>query len=418
MTMEAIVLAAGKGTRMCSDLPKVLHEASGKPVLGYVLSTLQEAGVEKPFVVVGYKSEAVRSFLKSGSARPVLQPEQKGTGHAVMMAKGPLKDSKGPVLVWPGDMPLVKLETIEKFIEAHRKSKAHVSVLSVVVKEPKGYGRIVREQGKFVAIREELDAAADERAIREINTGVYLFEKKPLFEALDKIGSDNKKGEYYLTDTVEVLREEGYQVEAFLLAGVEESFGINSQKDLAAVVREINRREIEKHMTKGVTFVMPEQTFVEPGVVIGQGTVIQPWCYIGAGVTIGKNCSIGPFAKLSQCAQVGDGAVIGSFVEVKRSTIGKNVCAKHLAYLGDTMVGDGTNVGAGAITANYDGKAKHATRIGKNVFIGSNTVLVAPLNVPDGVKTGAGAVVTRKTRMKRNDLVIGVPAKPVIKKKR
>jgi bifunctional UDP-N-acetylglucosamine pyrophosphorylase/glucosamine-1-phosphate N-acetyltransferase len=416
--MEAVVLAAGKGTRMCTELPKVLHEAFGKPVLGYVLDTLRAAKVARTFVVVGYKAGEVKDFLKGCGAQAVLQAEQKGTGHAVIMAKAALKDAKGPVLVWPGDMPLVKLETIKRFIAAHEKAKAHASVLSSCLEEPKGYGRIVRADGVFTAIREELDATAEERAIREVNTGIYLFDNQALFEALGKIGKNNKKGEYYLTDTIEVLREEGYQVEAFPFAGAEEGLGINSQKDLAVVTRIINQREIEKHQARGVTFVAPEQVFVAPGAVIGQGTVIYPWCYINSGVEIGKRCEIGPFAKLREGTRIGDGAVIGSFVEVNRSKIGNNVFAKHLAYLGNAVIGDGTNIGAGVITANYDGKHKHATKIGKKVFVGSDTVFVAPVNVPDGVKTGAGAVVTRKTRMKKNDVVVGVPAKAIIQKKR
>lgn len=416
--MEAIVLAAGKGTRMYSKLPKVLHEVFGKPILAYVLDILKKTGCAVPSVVVGYKAADVKSFLKTYSARAILQAEQKGTGHAVMMAKVALKNAKGPILVWPGDMPLVKAETLEKFIEAHGKRKAHASVLSAVLEAPKGYGRIVREDETFTAIREELDATSKERAICEVNTGIYLFDKQALFEALTKIGSDNKKGEYYLTDTIEVLREEGYQVEAFPFAAAEEGLGINSQKDLAVAVRVINQREIEKHQNKGVTFVAPGQTFLAPGVVIGQGTVIQPWCYIESEVKIGENCEIGPFAKLRKGTAIDNGTVIGSFVEVNRSKIGKNVYAKHLAYLGDAVVGDGANIGAGTITANYDGKNKHVTKIGKKVLIGSNTVLVAPVDVPDGMRTGAGAVVTRKTKMQKNGVVVGVPAKPIPSKKK
>ena len=416
--MEAIVLAAGKGTRMCSQLPKVLHPVFGKPVLGYALETLGKAGVKKPYVVVGYQAEAVRDFLRSYDAVPVLQREQKGTGHAVMMAKAAFKNAQGPVLVWPGDMPLVKLETVEKFCAAHTKARAHVSVLSCVQEDPSGYGRIVREEGHFTAIREELDATAEERAVREVNTGIYLFDPKVLFDALEKIGKNNQKGEYYLTDTIEILRREGYCVEAFLLASSEEGQGINSQKDLATVTQKINQREIEKHMDAGVTFLSPEQTFVAPGVKIGKSTTIYPWCFIETGVAIGARCEIGPFAKLRKGTVIGDGAVIGSFVEVNRSRIGNNVMAKHLAYLGDAVIGDGSNVGAGTITANFDGKKKHQTTIGKNVMIGSNTVFVAPVHVPDRAKTGAGSVVIPKTKIKKGDVVVGVPARPVSKKKR
>ncbi len=416
--MEAIVLAAGKGTRMCSELPKVLHPVFGKPVLGYVFETLAGAGIKDPYVVVGYQSEAVRSFSKAYGATPVLQREQKGTGHAVMMAKAELKNAQGPVLIWPGDMPLVKAETLAKFLAAHKKLRAHVSVLSCAQEDPSGYGRIVREEGHFAAIREELDATPEERAIREVNTGVYLFDKQILFEALEKVGQDNQKGEYYLTDTIEILRREGYCVEAFPLASAEEGQGINSQKDLATVTKKINEREIAKHQKKGVTFMAPEQTFVAPGVEIGKGTTIYPWCFIESGVEIGSHCEVGPFAKLRRGTVIGDGSVIGSFVEVNRSRLGKKVLAKHLTYLGDAVVGDGSNIGAGTITANFDGKKKHQTMIGKNVSVGSNTVLVAPVRIPDGAKTGAGSVVIPTTKIKKGDVVVGVPARPIVKKKR
>jgi bifunctional UDP-N-acetylglucosamine pyrophosphorylase/glucosamine-1-phosphate N-acetyltransferase len=416
--MEAIVLAAGKGTRMCSELPKVLHPVFEKPVLGYVLESLAGAGIKKPFVVIGYQADKVRSFLRSYGAVSVLQREQKGTGHAVMMTKAALANTAGPVLIWPGDMPLVKPETLEKFIAAHQKSRAHVSVLSCDQADPFGYGRIVREEGHFAAIREELDATPEERGIREVNTGIYLFDKKVLFEALQKVGQDNRKGEYYLTDTIEILRRKGYCVEAFLLASAEEGQGINSQKDLATVTKKINEREIAKHQARGVTFMAPDQTFVAPGVKIGKGSVIYPWCFIQSGVEIGARCEIGPFAKLRSGTAIGEGSVIGSFVEVNRSTIGKKVVAKHLSYLGDAVIGDGTNVGAGTITANFDGKKKQLTLIGKKVRVGSNTVFVAPVRVPDGAKTGAGSVVIPKIKIKKGDVVVGVPARPLSRKKR
>ena len=403
---------------MCSELPKVLHPVFGKPVLGYVLEALAGAGIKSPYVVIGYKAEEVRSFLKPYGVVPVLQREQKGTGHAVMMAKAVLKNAHGPVLICPGDMPLVKPETLEKFLTAHKKSQAHVSVLSCAQEDPSGYGRIVREEGHFTAIREELDATPEERAIREVNTGVYLFDKKVLFEGLEKIGKDNQKGEYYLTDTIDILRREGYCVEAFSLANAEEGQGINSQKDLATVTKKINEREIAKHQAKGVTFMAPDQTFVAPGVKIGKGTTIYPWCFIKSGVKIGENCEIGPFAKLRRGTVIGDGSVIGSFVEVNRSCLGKKVSAKHLTYLGDAVIGDGANIGAGTITANFDGKKKCQTMIGKNVMIGSNTVFVAPVRVPDGARTGAGSVVIPKIKIKKGDVVVGVPARPISKKKR
>jgi len=416
--MDAIVLAAGKGTRMCSDLPKVLHEVFGRPVLGYVLETLAEAGVARPRVVIGHQAETVRGFLKSYQAVSVLQREQKGTGHAVMAAREALKPAKGPILIWPGDMPLVKLETLKRFFEAHQEARAHASVLSCVQADPTGYGRIVREEGKLVAIHEELDATPEERRVREVNTGVYLFDKEALFKALEGVGQENLKGEYYLTDTIEILHRDHYCVAAFPFASAEEGQGINSQKDLSIVTQKINQREIEKHQERGVTFMAPEQTFVAPDVKIGKGTIVYPWCFIESGVTIGPKCQIGPFAKLRKGTAIGAENIIGSFVEVNRTRTGKKVLAKHLSYLGDAVIGDGTNVGAGTITANFDGKNKHLTRIGKKVFLGSNTVLVAPVSVPEGTKTGAGSVVIPKTRMKKGDVVVGIPARSIHKRKR
>ena len=421
--MQAVVLAAGKGTRMRSLRPKVLHEIFGRPLLVYVLDTLRQLGVKNPKVVIGSGAEQVRSFLKDSkresgiSPASVLQREQKGTGHAVEMTRGTLRGYKGDVLIWPGDMPLLTPETLAEFIRHHREAGAAASVLSALQIDPAGYGRILRAGGKFYAIREELDASEEERRVQEVNTGVYLFNAQVLFEALRKIGTSNRKNEYYLTDTIEVLTREGVGVEAFPLASSREAQGINSRRDLSEGISTMKNREIQKHLEKGVTFLSPDQTFVEPGARIGEDTVIYPWCYIEAGVRIGKNCQIGPFAKIRKGTEIGDGTIIGSFVEVNRSRIGKGVQAKHLTYLGDAIVGDGSNIGAGTITANYDGKNKHQSRVGKKVLIGSNTVLVAPVVIEDGARTGAGSVVTGGSRVKRGQVVVGVPAKPLKKGK-
>jgi len=420
--MEAVVLAAGKGTRMRSDLIKVLHPILGLPVLGHTLQTLAVLGVKKPRVVVGSQAAQVRSFLKKAdnlfgqSSIAVLQAEQKGTGHAVLMTAPSLQKSRGAILIWPGDMPLVKPETLNRFLGEHRKTGSAVSVLSCLAVNPFGYGRIVRAGGKFIGIREELDASASERAIQEVNTGIYVFQAPLLFAALRKLKPSNRKAEYYLTDTIEILANEGHDVQAFPFAEPQEGQGINSREDLAKAIQVMKNREVQRHMVQGVTFEAPEQTFVAAGVKIGQDTVVYPWCYIESGVTIGKNCQIGPFAKIRAGSVIGDGSVVGSFVEINRSKLGKAVLAKHLAYLGDAVVGDGTNIGAGTITANYDGKNKHVTRIGKKAFIGSNTVLIAPVQIGDEAKTGAGAVVTAGTRVGRGEVALGVPAKTIQKK--
>ncbi len=419
--MEAILLAAGKGTRMRSEQVKVLHPALGFPVLGHVLETLARLGVKAPRVVVGTQAAEVRSFLKQADrllklkSQAVLQKEQKGTGHAVQIAARTLRKARGEVLVWPGDMPLVRAETLAAFIREHRLSDAKVSVLSCVMAQPEGYGRVLRAGGNFIGIREELDASESEKRIQEVNTGIYLFEATALFEALGKIKPNNQKGEYYLTDTIEILSVAGAAVAAFPLARESEGLGINSRTDLAEVVRVMKDREIRKHMENGVTFESPEQTFVAPDVKIGGDTVIYPWSYIERGVRIGRHCQIGPFAKIRAGSVIEDGAVVGSFVEINRSHLGRGVLAKHLAYLGDAVVGAGTNIGAGTVTANYDGKNKHRTQIGPKSFIGSNTVLIAPVTLGQGAKTGAGSVVTAGTKVPSGQVVVGVPARPLKK---
>ncbi len=420
--MQALVLAAGKGTRMKSDWPKVLQRVFDRPIVDYVLETLRELGVKNPKVVIGSGAEQVKAFLrekekKSGFRCSVLlQKEQKGTGHAVMMARAALARSEEDLLIWPGDMPLVGASTIKAFMQCHREAGADLSVLSALQVEPAGYGRILRAGGKFYAIREELDATEAERRVQETNTGVYLARAKSLFAALQKIRPENKKQEYYLTDVIELLSEAGKKIEAFPLAAASEAQGINTRLDLAEVIQKMNQREIRKHQEAGVTFVSPEQTYVAPGVKIGKDTTVYPWSYIEADVRIGERCEIGPFVKVRKGTRVGNDSTLGSFVEVNRSKIGNKVLAKHLAYLGDAEIGDETNIGAGVITANFDGVRKHSTRIGKKVLVGSDTVFVAPVVVGDHAKTGAGAVVTRGTKIKRGETFAGVPARALQRK--
>jgi bifunctional UDP-N-acetylglucosamine pyrophosphorylase/glucosamine-1-phosphate N-acetyltransferase len=420
--MQAIVLAAGKGTRMRSDHPKVLHEILGRPLLQYALAVLSQMGFRTPKVVIGNQSDEVRSFVEKCrreiDIRPevILQKPQLGTGHAVMTAEKSLRRFGGDILVWPGDMPLVKRETLEHFLKEHQTARSDASVLSSLQINPHGYGRILRAGGRFYGIREELDATPEQRRIQEVNTGVYLFKAKPLFKALRRLRPDNRKKEFYLTDTLEILSKANRLVHAFPLASAEEGKGINNRMDLAMALRVMKNREIVSHSERGVTFVSPEQTFVAPGVQIGQDTVIQPWCYIESKVKIGKRCQIGPFAKIREGSVIGDDTVVGSFVEVTRSRLGKKVMAKHLAYLGDATIGDGTNVGAGTITANFDGKKKHPTRVGKKVLIGCDTIFVAPVRVPDKVRTGAGAVIAKNTKIKKGEILVGVPAKRLRRK--
>lgn len=414
INIQALVLAAGKGTRMCSDLPKVLHSIWNRPMLGHVLDTLQMIGVKNSCVVVGYGAEKVKSFLGK-EAITALQKVQKGTGHAVMMAEREIKNAD-EVLIWPGDMPLLKSETLRAFLKEHRASFAPVSVLSCRQPNPFGYGRIVRgSQSEFEAIREEVDASEAEKKIDEVNTGIYLFNREALFAALAKVKPNNNKGEYYLTDTIQILREQGDRVNACCLASAEEAVGVNSKKDLAVAARLLTDRIVDQHLASGVAILSPRDTWIAPKVKIGAGTIIYPWTWIDSGSEIGVNCEIGPFSKIRGGSKIGDESIVGNFVEVNRSKLGKHVYAKHLAYLGDAAVGDFSNFGAGAITANFDGKEKHTTRVGKQVLVGSNTVMVAPVHIPDRVKTGAGSVVTKKTKMRSGDVVAGVPAKALKK---
>jgi len=422
--MEVLVLAAGKGTRLRSRYPKVLHEILGRPILDYVLEALAELGIRRPKIVVGSEARKVCSFIEKRSKdlgiRPeiVFQTRQKGTGHAVMMARRRFNGYRGDFLIWPGDMPALQSSTLKQFMRDHQASNAEASVLSSLRVDPTSYGRILRTGGRFYAIREEVDATEIERRNQEVNTGVYLFKADRLFDALRQIKPNNKKKEYYLTDAIEVLAKQNRVIESFPLASSEEGQGINSREDLATVIRIMNRREIRYHQTRGVTFVAPDQTFVARGVKIGRDTVIYPWSYIESGVKIGQSCRIGPFAKIRKGSVIEDLAQIGSFVEVTRSRIGKKALAKHLAYIGDSVIGAGTNIGAGTITANFDGKKKNRTRIGKNVLVGCNTVFVAPVTVGDRARTGAGAVLKRNSHVKKGEVVVGVPAHPLHSKKK
>ncbi|MBI2167151.1 MAG: bifunctional N-acetylglucosamine-1-phosphate uridyltransferase/glucosamine-1-phosphate acetyltransferase [Candidatus Omnitrophica bacterium] len=388
--LRAVLLAAGRGTRMNSDRPKVLHEIFGRPLLDYPLVSLRQLGVKRPVVVVGWGKEEVLSHLPHGVVDSVTQTPQLGTGHAVQAARRKVGGFRGDLLVWPADMILLQKETLSRLLRGHRESGAAVTVLSSFRVDPTGYGRVLRRGGRVIGIREELDADEAEKRIHEVNTGVYVFEPRALFRALEKIRPKNRKKEYYLTDTVRLIDEAGGRVEALPYAPPEEAQGINSQADLASATRILSQKNILNHQRQGVTIVSPEQTFIAPEVSIGRDTVIYPWTFIERGVRIGRKCRIGPFARIRSGSVIEDGAVIGSFVEVVRSRIGKKVLAKHLTYLGDATVGAGTNIGAGTITANYDG-----------------------LQVGDKAKTGAGAVLTRGTKIGKGRVFVGVPARPL-----
>ena len=406
----AIVLAAGKGVRMRSPLAKVLHKILGRPVVHYVLSALRSAGVSKLVAIVGHQEDEVRKAV--GIATFVRQSEQKGTGHAVRCAEASLKGFAGDCFVLAGDAPLVKGDTLRLMLDAHRAEKSACTVLTSCVDNPAGYGRIVRDkEGRFERIVEEADASEQQKFIQEVNSGTYVFSAPALFEALRDVKADNAKGEYYLTDVLAVLLGKGRRVSTYKAGDQSEVYGINSRQDLVVATNFLRWRVMDLHLSGGVTIVDPSTTYIEEDVAIGQDTVILPFSVIEHDVTVGSHCEIGPFAHLRPGTVLEDHAEIGNFVEVKKSRIGRHSKAKHLSYLGDATLGDHVNIGAGTITANYDGRNKHATVIGDGASTGSNTVLVAPVTLGKGAKTGAGTVVLAGRDVPAGATVVGVPAR-------
>ena len=412
--VKAVVLAAGKGVRMKSERAKVLHEILGRPVLDFVLRNLRLAGVEDIVVVVGHQADLVRKAATG--CRFVEQKEQKGTGHALQQCEPELAGFKGDLFVVAGDAPLVGADTFRRMLEDHRANGRDATFLSACLEDPSGYGRVLRDPstGKFLRFVEDLDATPEQKNIPESNSGEYVFACPAIFDALREVRADNKKGELYLTDALGVMVSKGRPVDGLRSLNPNEIYGINSRRDLVAATNFLRWKILEYHMDNGVTVVDPSTTFIEEDVTIGQDTVIQPFTIIRRGVVIGRSCEVGPFSQLRGSTVLEDHAEIGNFVEVKKSRIGRHSKAKHLTYLGDATLGEHVNIGAGTITANYDGKNKNPTVIEDGAQTGSNTVLVAPVKVGKGSKTGAGAVVTREVAP--GTVVVGVPAKPLEKK--
>lgn len=459
MKTTAILLAAGQGTRMKSDLPKVLHPILGKPMIWHALEAVKQASSEMPVVVVGHGAEAVMKYL-GDSARTVLQEPQLGTAHAVMQAEAFLRgtlrsrstqdNASDLVIVCYADMPLLRGETLERLVEKQKANPGPFSMLTVFNDDPHGFGRIVRsENGTVQAIVEEYVATPEQLAIRELNVGAYCFRADWLWEALSLIEKNPHKGEYYLTDMVEVAAKAGLPVQAEVMEDALEAIGVNTRVHLSEVESEMRRRVNESHMMKGVTLIDPASTYIEIGVTIGRDTVIWPNTYlhgkteIGEGNVLGPNsiirdskignrCKVlasvmegawleddvdmGPFARLRKGAHLGSHVHMGNFGEVKDSFLHDGVKMGHFSYIGNADIGSGTNIGAGTITCNYDGEKKHPTEIGADVFIGSDTMLVAPLKIGDGARTGAGAVVTKD--IPPDTLVVGMPARAIKKLER
>ncbi len=422
----AVIMAAGKGTRMKSKLPKVMHFLAGKTLIEHVLDTVNQVGIERPLVIVGHGRETIQNRIAE-RAELVVQTEQLGTGHAVMQVL-PYLDDAQTVIVLSGDQPLLKSQTLKDLIVLHEVQGVSATVLTATMDQPFGYGRVIKN-GEFVAkIAEEKDATVDQRKIKEINTGTYCFKASALKEALANITTQNAQGEYYLTEVFDVLIKHGEKVLAYCTPDSNEALGINSRAQLAQAEAILRERILGYWMSEGVTIVDPASTFIDAEVVLTQDVTLLPFtrligktrieedavigpqtslenCVVGCGsdvtytvakdAVIGERCHIGPFAYLRPGTKLEAEVKIGDFVEIKNSWIEKGSKIPHLSYIGDSHVGKSVNIGAGTITCNYDGVNKHPTKIGDYAFIGSNTNLVAPLEVGEHAVTGAGSTITK-----------------------
>jgi bifunctional UDP-N-acetylglucosamine pyrophosphorylase/glucosamine-1-phosphate N-acetyltransferase len=395
----AIILAAGGSTRMNTKLAKVLHEVCGRPMLAYVLDACRKAGIKRILVIVGFGADQVQEhFAHAEDVVWVRQDQQLGTGHAVACCKDHLKDFDGNVLVLCGDGPLIRSHTLKALIDKHESGQSAATLATAVLDDPSGYGRIVRDAyGNMQGIVEDSDCTPEQRAIREINPSNYLFNSRILFNAIEKVKPDNVKKEYYLTDAVSGIIATGHKVEAITALSPDEAVGVNSRAQLSAASKIMQRRIQRRLMEEGVTIVDPDNTWIDARAQIGQDTVIEPFTYIRGEVKIGRDCRIGPFAHLRRGTVLGDDIVLGVFTEVKNAILANHVRARHHSYIGDAAVGQNVNIGAGSITANFDGEQVNRTNIGDNCYIGSGAVLIAPLDLRDGSNVGAGTVVSQES---------------------
>ncbi len=441
--ITAVLLAAGQGTRMKSDLPKVLHPVCGRPMALYGLDAARSASTETPVLVVGVGAAEVRKTLGE-EVEYVLQETPLGTGHAVKQAESLLKGKTDYVIVTYADMPLLRGSTLQKLVQAQISNSGPMSMLTAIYDDPRGFGRVIRKtDGTVAEIVEEYVATPEQLAVKELNVGAYCFRADWLWDALHRIPM-SKKGEYYLTDTVELARKDGLPVQAIVLDDLVEIIGVNTRIHLSEAEAAMRQRINQMHMLNGVTLIDPASTYIEAGVTIGADTVIWPNTYIQGETSIGQGCSIGPnthireskignrckvfmsvmegallendvdmgpFARLRKGARLCDHVHMGNFGEVKDSTLGPGVKMGHFSYIGNAQIGPDVNIGAGTITCNYDGEKKHPTEIGEGVFLGSDTMLVAPVKLGEFARTGAGAVVTRD--IPADSLAVGVPARVV-----
>jgi len=422
-----IIMAAGRGKRMKSSLPKVLHNLAGKPIINYVLDTVDQLDAKRKILIVGYKSDKIRELI-GDKIEYVEQKEQLGTAHAVLQTEILLSDFKGDVLIISGDVPFLTLKTLRNLLKYHQTNNFSCTSVSTISKNPKGYGRIIRDKkGEIRGIIEEVDLSTDKKKITEINSGIYCFKKDKLFQTLNKVTPDNKQGEYYLTDTIKILLKEGLTVGNIIAQDYSEILGINNRLDLTDASQKVYQKTLQGLMLQGVTIIDLSSTFIEQGIKIGQDSIIYPFTIIEKDSKIGENCvigpnshlinsrigkgvkvwasiiesstvkegaNIGPYAHLRPGTIVKKGAKIGNFVELKKTVMGEDSKASHLTYLGDATVGKRVNIGAGTITCNYDGEKKHKTIIEDGVFIGSNNSLVAPVKLGKDSYTGAGSTIT------------------------
>ncbi len=448
MKITAILLAAGKGTRMRSKLPKVLHPLAGRPLIWHSIQVIKDFTDEKPVVIVGHQSEEIQKVV-GDTAQFALQEEQLGTGHAAMQAESLLSGKTDLVLVIPADLPMLTSETLQQLVDTQKSSNGPLTLLTVTTDSPRGFGRILRnESGHVTAIVEEVDATPEQLKINELNVGAYCFKADWLWDNLKKLPLSSK-GEYFLTDTIGLASQAGLPVKAILLKNPSEAMGINTRVHLSEA--EVMMREQTNHrwMLAGVTMIDPKSIYIDADVTIGQDTVIYPNTHLEGETIIGEDCQIGPntfirdtqignrceifssvveFAKLEDDVDIGpfshlrkgahlaDRVHIGNFGEIKNAYLSPGVKMGHFSYIGDATIGKGVNIGAGTITCNYDGEKKHHTTIEENVFIGSDTMLVAPLKIGKGARTGAGSVVTKD--VEENTVVVGAPARAMRKLKK
>lgn len=453
----ALILAAGQGKRIKSDLPKVLHKVCGKEMVNHVIDTLRKENIEDINVIIGKGADLVKENTKSRNISYSLQEEQLGTGHAVKCAIDFLKGKRGTVAIFNGDAPLITEETIEELFKTHKENGNSATILTSILNDASGYGRIIRKGNEVLKIVEHKDCNDEELKVKEINSGMYCFEIESLVECLGNLSNNNSQGEYYLTDVIGMLKEKNEKVGALVIS-YEETLGVNSRVQLAEVEAVLRKRINNKHLENGVTIIDPNTTYIGIDVEIGQDTIIYPGNVLEGNTVIGKNCvlypnsrinnsvigesvdiqssvileskignqtTVGPFAYIRPESIIGNNVRVGDFVEIKKSTIGNNTKVSHLTYVGDAEVGEGCNFGCGTVTVNYDGNNKNKTIIGNNSFIGCNTNLISPVTVEDNTYIAAGSTITNNVksgelavaRAKQRNIEGWVDKKGLIKKK-